>query len=520
MTRLPLPLAGLIALGAGAGAALGFAPHAFWPATLVGIAVLSGLIGAASGKGRAFLFGWLFGVGMFGASLTWIATAFTYQAKMPAALGWVAVVGLAMFLALYTGLAALITRALTRGPIGRSFVLAAAWMLTEWLRGWVLSGFAWNPLGAASLPMAGLAQLAAFIGALGVSGLVALGGGSLWAMVQPGAGRRQRLAGAAIAGGLFVAAITGSRAPAPGAAGPMLVIVQPNIGQDVKYAAGADEAHLQRYLDMTRAGLAATARRPALVLWSESAVFGLPETDPALRARLASVLGPGDLLLFGGVAAIRDADGQLTALTNSLFAIDAAGTLLGRYDKAHLVPLGEYVPARQLMTAIGLARLTPGDIDFQPGPGPRTLPLPAMPAVGVQICYEIIFAGAVVDRAHRPQWLANISNDAWFGPSGPPQHLAQTRLRAIEEGLPVARATPTGISAIIDARGTVRAASRLGEAAITTAPLPPALPPTLFARLGHLASALFGLALLGIGLVIDRAGSRNSAPHQFYRDSI
>jgi apolipoprotein N-acyltransferase len=159
---------------------------------------------------------------------------------------------------------------------------------------------------------------------------------------------------------------------------------------------------------------------------------------------------------------------------------------------------------RRVMEAIGLARLTPGDIDFQPGPGPRTLALPGMPSVGGQICYEIIFAGAVVDPVHRPNWLANISNDAWFGPTGPPQHLAQTRLRALEEGLPVARATPTGISAVIDARGHVIAASRLGEAVTTAATLPSPLPPTPFARWGHLTSACLALILLIAGILLDR----------------
>lgn len=504
------PLLLLLALGAGAISALGFAPYDVWPAIIAGIAVLIALIGTTPTKARAFLYGWLFGIGHFTIGLTWIATAFTFQDKMPPMLGWVAVVLLAMFLALYIGLAALAARALARGTIGRSFVFAAAWMLVEWLRGWVFSGFAWNPLGAAALPMAGLGQLAAIIGALGLSGIVILAGGSAWAIVEPGADRRQRLTGAAMVAVIAItAAFTGTiPQPAANPANPMIVIVQPNIGQDVKYAPGADEAHLQTYLTMTRQGLANATRRPALVLWSESAVFGLPEEDPALRARLADVLAPGDLLLFGGVAAIRDAGGNVTALTNSLFVIDAQGQIHGRYDKSHLVPLGEYVPMRALMEAIGLARLTPGDIDFQPGPGPRTLALPSMPSVGGQICYEIIFAGAVVDPYHRPAWIANISNDAWFGPTGPPQHLAQTRLRAIEEGLPMARATPTGISALTDARGHIIASSQLGEAAIITGTLPAPLPPTVFARLGNLASAAFAAVLLGIGLLLDRSRRR------------
>ena len=125
--------------------------------------------------------------------------------------------------------------------------------------------------------------------------------------------------------------------------------------------------------------------------------------------------------------------------------LHADGTLGPRYDKAHLVPYGEYLPMRPILSAIGLSRLAPGDIDFWPGPGPHTLDLGRFGKAGLQICYEIIFSGQVVDRAHRPDFLFNPSNDAWFGSWGPPQHLAQARLRAIEEGLPVIRATPTGI---------------------------------------------------------------------------
>ena len=240
------------------------------------------------------------------------------------------------------------------------------------------------------------------------------------------------------------------------------------------------------------------------MVWSESSVPYLVEEDAAVRARLAAAIGPGDLLLFGGVAANRAADGKLVSLTNSLFVLDAKGKLRGRYDKAHLVPLGEYVPARSLMTALGVARLAPGDLDFKPGPGPRSLDLPGFTRVGVQICYEIIFPGAVVDAAKRPGWIVNISNDAWFGPAGPPQHLAQARLRAIEEGLPIVRATPTGISAVIDANGRIVASEAPGKIGVISVSLPPPLPETLFARFGHQTTLVFGLLLAGLALVIDR----------------
>jgi apolipoprotein N-acyltransferase len=380
---------------------------------------------------------------------------------------------------------------------------AAFWMLGEWLRGWVLTGFAWNPVGAAWLEAPAIAQLAGVIGALGLSALVVLAGGGLWLLTMT-ASRRTGIGLVVIVGAGALVAATLPEPPASN--GVPVFLVQPNIGQDVKYAPGAQDAHLRKYHDMTREALAKAApgRPPAVILWSESSVPYLVEEEPQVRAFLASALGPGDLLLFGGVAANRDAAGNVLSLTNSLYVLDSGGALLGRYDKAHLVPLGEYVPARALMTALGVARLAPGDVDFLPGPGPKTLALPGFPAVGVQICYEIIFPGRVVDATNRPGWIATISNDAWFGPSGPPQHLAQARLRAIEEGLPIARTTPTGISAMIDAHGRVVDKIPAGVEGALSAPLPEALPPTLFARFGHQVPGVLGLLLIVLALRLDR----------------
>ncbi|OYU15405.1 MAG: apolipoprotein N-acyltransferase [Alphaproteobacteria bacterium PA4] len=560
---MTLPVSLLLSLVAGAAAALGFEPWGLWPLTVLGIGVLFALVDAAPGRRTAAWLGWAWGVGHFTTGLTWIATAFTFQAKMPAALGWVAVVGLAMFLALYVALAAALARALPWSSTSRALGFGASWMLAEWLRGVLLSGFAWNPLGAAWLNVPGLPLLAEFIGALGLSGLMVIAGAALWLIAQPAVALTQRLAAGGMMLALLMGAVIGNGQDGETffADNPAVLVVQPDIGQDVKYVPGAEAAHLQAYIDLTRAGLAeagddgsaeapngnlssdgatapdalpANAGRPVeeapildsmggatdavkaagvdsdfgdrvesastLVVWSESAVFGLVEEDAALRRQLASALRPRDLLLFGGVAAVRDAAGNVTELTNSLFVLDARARIVGRYDKAHLVPLGEYVPARTLMTALGLARLAPGDLDFRPGPGPRTLALPGAPAVAPMICYEIIFPHAVINQRQRPAWIANISNDAWFGPSGPPQHLAQARLRAIEEGLPIVRATPTGISAIIDAHGNVVASQPAGGRGTIGATLPPPLPQTLFGIYGHQTSAVLGLLLLLIGL--------------------
>jgi apolipoprotein N-acyltransferase len=580
----------LVALVAGAIAALGFEPVALWPLTLVGVTVLVAMVNTAATPRRAALLGWAFGIGHFTAGLGWIATAFTYQAKMPAILGWVTVVLLAMFLALYAGLAAWLARRFASGAVARVLALAAAWMLAEWLRGWVLSGFAWNPLGAAWLSAPGIAQIAATGGALALSGIMVLAAGGLWLIVRPGNVMGMRLVGGGMVAAVVITGLVGAGSEKsfyyPDATS--LFIVQPNIGQDVKYDPAREDSHVETYLELTRTALAAAANNPddafgrsaevdaaiaalefdklapdasatsapgvtpplanapsadappvpasappatppavatpaapdaaaapaedaaavarpgALVVWSESAVPYLVEEDAAVRARLAGAIGPNDLLLFGGVAANRAPDGKLLSLTNSLFVLDAKGKIRGRYDKAHLVPLGEYVPARPLMTALGVARLAPGDLDFKPGPGPRSLDLPGFARVGVQICYEIIFPGAVVDANKRPGWIVNISNDAWFGASGPPQHLAQARLRAIEEGLPIVRATPTGISAVLDANGRIVASEAPGKVGVISVSLPPPLPETFFARFGHQTTLVFGLLLAAAALVIDR----------------
>ena len=168
------------------------------------------------------------------------------------------------------------------------------------------------------------------------------------------------------------------------------------------------------------------------------------------------------------------------------------------------MPYGEYLPMPWLLKPLGLARLVPGDMDFSAGPGPRNLRLPVFGQVGVQICYEIIFSGQVVDEAHRPRLLFNPSNDAWFGRWGPPQHLAQARMRAIEEGLPIIRSTPNGISAIIAADGRLLATVPHLTAGAAEAPLPAALPPTVFSRLGNMLALAVAMALAAIGVAIRR----------------
>ncbi len=498
-TRWPRWLA---ALALGAVSATGFAPLGLWPVTLVAVALWMALVRAAPGLRAALAVGWWFGLGHFIIGNDWIATAFHYQDAMPAWLGWIAVTLLALYLALFPALAAGLGWAggRRRGD-AYPLILAAAWIFAEWLRATLFTGFAWNPLGVIWLDALGVARLAPFIGTYGLSGVAILVAGGLMLL-----GERRWKAGAALAAGpiaIGVALLLAEGAPVP-ASGHAVRIVQPDIGQQDKWRQGFEERNFARLASLS----GTPGPEPRLLLWPEAAVPEyLEESRPEdirARARIARLLGPRDIMLTGGTAIEWGKDNFAAGARNSLFAIDARGRILARYDKAHLVPYGEYLPMRPILSAIGLSRLAPGDLDFWPGPGPRSLGLPGFGKVGVQICYEMIFSGQVVDSAHRPDFIFNPSNDAWFGPSGPPQHLAQARLRAIEEGLPVIRATPTGISAIIDARGNLAASLPWRTAGAITGRLPAAPPPTPFARYGNILPILFAGLLVALAIAHRR----------------
>ena len=492
---------------AGLGSALAFEPVGAWPLILIGFAVLLWLVERAPGLRSALARGWWFGVGQFTLGLNWIATAFTYQAAMPAWLGWVAVVLLSLYLAVYPAAAAGLAWRWGRGHrLALVLIFAAAWIVTEYLRAVLFTGFAWNPAGAALLPTA-LSWPARWIGTYGLSGLVMLAAGALLLALG-----RQAKAAAALAVALLAstAAAWAFAAEPPAGAGPGARIVQPNIGQEQKWSPEFASRNLARLAQLSRRG----AARPELLIWPEAAVTETLQDQRRLpvyqldaevtRRQVQGVLAPGQLLLTGGVT-VQSADGmRASGATNSVFAIAPGGGILARYDKAHLVPYGEYLPMRPVLSALGLSRLAPGDLDFAPGPGPRTLDIPGAGLVGFQLCYEIIFSGEVVDRERRPAFIFNPSNDAWFGAWGPPQHLAQARLRALEEGLPVVRATPTGISAVIDAQGRLLNSLPQGEMGVIDARLPLPAPPTLFARFGNALPLGFALFLVMVAIAPRR----------------
>ncbi len=507
----------LLALAAGALSATGFAPLGAWPVTLVCFALLIHLVAAAPNWRGAFWRTWLFGLGHFTVGLNWIAHAFTYQDTMPHWFGYGAVVALSLYLAVFPAVGALTayafsrsSRAKSRGvsptsgqrpstalgtsELGIVLLLSAAWIATEWLRATLFTGFAWNPLAAIFVPW--LTPAARIVGTYGVSGLIVLLAGALWLLA-----RRTWMPAAAIVAALAIVPLPAILGSAPIAhSGPRVRVVQPNVSQDEKQDVEAQAAHIQQLVRLS----GPPGDSPRLLLWPEAAIDNgyLLEEEPGLRRFVAKALGPNDVLLTGGIALEYDRQGRAIGGRNSVFAMGPDTRIYARYDKAHLVPYGEYLPMRAILTPLGLSRLVPGELDFWPGPGPQTFAIPGVGPIGFQICYEIIFSGQVVDPAYRPIFVFNPSNDAWFGSWGPPQHLAQARLRALEEGMTIVRATPTGISAVIAPNGRLEASIGLGKQGVLDARLPAPLPPTPFVRYGTLLPALLALILVALGVVI------------------
>ena len=513
----------LAALVLGLLAATGFEPLGLWPVALAAMAAFAALLGEARDARRAALLGWLFGVAHFTFGNNWIAAAFTHQAQMPALLGWVAVPLLSLYLAVYPALAALGARALAgpqesggRRPWALAFAFAGCWILAEMMRARVFTGYAWNPfamvlLGPFDRP--GLAALSPWLGTYALSGLAVFLAAAVAALV------RERRRGVAAAVAVLLAVGMYLPAPPAGEGTVRFTLVQPDLTQD---RIGDPRFYEANFVRLAQLSLPRREDGGRLVLWPESGLAdylrpGYPQRyydrttalgDPRYaRERLGRMIGPDSALMTGAVDLEIDRQehggGRAIGAYNAVTALDSSGAILGGYAKAHLVPYGEYLPMRPLLEPLGLSRLVAGTIDFLPGPGARTIDLGAHGKAGVQICYEIVFSGEVADRGNRPDYLFNPSNDGWFGTFGPPQHLAQARMRAIEEGLPVLRATTTGISAVIDARGVVRQHFAQLAGGRMDGVVPPAAAPTLFARLGNalpLGWAMIFLVLAAVAL--------------------
>jgi apolipoprotein N-acyltransferase len=492
----------LAALALGALAALTLPPFHLYP-LLLAFAGLLDLLRHAERRSTAFVLGWCFGFAHFLVGLYWIGIAFFTDAERFGALAAPAVLLLCAYLACYPALAAWLTVLHRwRSPVAAALVLALAWTAGEVARGVLFGGFPWNLIGYAFAQSTAISQLAALIGIHGLS-LLAVALGALpvvWLEPQERA-RWQPLAAAGLI--LVVIWAGGALRLADAVAEPVaavhLRLVQANIAQEHNWQPDGRGRAFERHLALSMAD----ARPVSHIIWPESAASYPLDQDEVARGMVAKVVPPGGLLLTGGERF--DLSAKPPRAWNTLFVIDHAGAVVAHYDKRDLVPFGEFLPLRDVLSRVGLAKLTHGSIDFQAGPGRQTITLPGLPPVSPLICYEAIFPGSVVDPDVRPDWLLNITNDAWFGrSSGPYQHLAMARLRAIEEGLPLVRSANSGISAVVDPWGRVQARLGLGETGVLDATLPQPTPQaTIFARAGVVIVLVPAGALALCALILE-----------------
>ena len=502
-----------LALAAGLAAALAHPPFGFLPG-LLGYAVLLWLLDAIDGPRplrSAFLRGWLMGLSYFALSTWWIAEAFMVDAANQGWMAPFAVAAMAAGMALFWGLAAVLYRLVKPAGVRRVLVFAGAFAVLEWTRGHILTGFPWNLPGETWRAGSAVSQFAAVVGAYGLTWitLAIAAAPAVWRD-----GKRGRILVGVAIGGLAVLYVGGAtylarHHPGPPYAPTMVRIVQADIPQESKWDAGRFAQIVQAYVSLTAKPYAGKAAD--IVVWPEGALplaindYMVPGSW--VRQAIVDALQPGQLLLIGGYRYEGTPDKPV--YYNSLVALRREANdvvLVGIYDKHRLVPFGEYLPADALMTKLGVKSMAHLGDGFATGPEPA--PLRVAPDLLVQplICYESLFP-RLAKPVHGVRAIVNVSNDAWFGvTSGPLQHLNLASYRAIETGLPIIRATPTGVSALIDAQGRI-ADQRLGlgESGVIDGVLPPVSATTPFTKLGHLPFAMLLLISIGAGIP-QRAG--------------
>ncbi len=502
-------------LVAGAAAGLAMPPFDVWPLLFLAFPVLIWALDDAAPR-RAFLTGWLFGLGYFSVCFYWIGIAFlvdaaTYLWMMPFMVG-----ALSGGMALYWGLAALATVLLRRQGLARIIAFALCLALAEWLRGHLLTGFPWTAPGLAVIGMGALAQTASLIGMTGLTLFIVLWA-SLPALFGFASLRRREIIAAllliALLPALWLWGSTRLSATQDDPATKVNIrIVQPNISQDDKWRGDNARPIFDKLKFLSSQ---ASPQRPngiadvSVVIWPESSVsFYMDESVEGLN-ELADMLPDGTALVMGALRREKGAEGERRVF-NSVLGLDSDANVAARYDKWRLVPGGEFLPFESILEPLGFRKVVTVPGSFAAGPGPRNIALPGLPPAAVLICYEAIFPHDLVDPTQRPDWIINVTNDGWFGKSsGPYQHLAQARLRTIEQGLPLARAANTGISAIIDSYGRIVTSLGLGQEGVLDGTLPKALPPTLYARAGDWMLLVLMLLLGAIGIVV-----RQSKPKQ------
>lgn len=496
-----------IALAAGALSALAMPPFSAWPVLALTFPIAVWLIDGAQGATRlrsalaAAAIGFCFGFGYFLAGLWWIGSAFLVDADV---FGWLlpfAVAGLPALLATTHAAGFALARLIWSPGWPRILAFAASVGLSELARGHIFTGFPWNSYGYALADQPWFGQFASVFGVEGLT-YVALAVFAAPALLADPKPSRAYLA-SALAVLVALAGFGAARlalSPTAFDTATTVRIVQPEIPQDMKSQDSARDTIMDAYMALTDEAKDPTRRGfedARLVVWPESAFPFMLSRTPEALARIGRSLAPGAALVTGSVRGERRPDGSGEAdFWNSLHVVGDDGAIHGTYDKIHLVPFGEYLPFQSFLESLGLEAITRQRGGFAVGDRRAVIALPGGKRFRPLICYEAIFPEEVAPE-ERPDFLLNVTNDAWFGRTpGPYQHAAQARARSIEQGLPMVRSANGGISSIVDAHGRVIAAARLGERGVVDGLLPLPIEPTVFVATNGLLHLFFPVAFL------------------------
>lgn len=485
------------ALATGVLLALAFPRPHFLLLAWVALAPLLAALVQKRARARLFFYGWLAGLVFFAGTCSWIYGVMRLHGHLSAPAAGGILLLLVAFMGLYFGLFSLMV-----GELARRWQLAALWAApfvwvgVEWLRTYFpFGGFPWNLLGYAVAPEVGWIQPAAYVGVYGVSFLI-VAVNALVAAAWMAPSRRRAVLLAVVALVLGGAAFRGRRLP-PLPAGEPALLVQTNLPQtayDPEWTAHHQDEMTQLEQLTREAARPEAGARPALILWPEIPVSLYFHRDPVVRGRLLQLAQATRSYLLVGIVDFREA-GERLRPTNSAVLLAPDGSLVGQYDKIHLVPFGEYVP---LGGGLGfLQPLTEEVSDFVPGREPAVLPA-GESRLGVLICYEAVFPALVRESVARgASVLVNISNDGWFGGSAAPaQHLNMARVRAVETRRYLLRATNTGITAVVDPYGRLTALAPSDARTVLAAGFAPRREVSAYVRQGDWFAAL--CALVGV----------------------
>ncbi len=512
----------VISFVAGALSVLSMAPFFLWPLLFFTFPVLLLILDAelrdepkrlrpsgffSSHYFRVGVIGWFFGFGYFVAGLYWFAHAFLVEADRFALLIPLAVLAMPAFLSLFYALA-VVPVCFVSGRVARYFSLVFGFGVMEWLRGHILTGFPWNALGYGLTANDGMLQLASLFGLYGLNFLAVLFFAAPFLIIgyaEKGGRKRSRTVFAIVMALMAVAASWGYyrlniKRDLAFVEGVQLRLVQPNIPQikkmDLAYVPW-NFRELLRYSNTVNGKFKLDGMTH--LIWPEVAVRALLAEQPDAISEIAKLLPDGVSLIAGSLR--REQVDDSFRVYNSLMVFDDQARLKAVYDKTHLVPFGEYLPLQWLLERIGLEQITRQKGGFSAGDGTRWMKADGLPPFSPLICYEAVFPDKIYQAGKRPEWLLNVTNDAWFGDStGPYQHFHQSRVRAVEEGLPLVRVANTGVSGVIDAYGVVLQKMPYGVGGIIDHRLPKAIPLTYYSWWRYFIFPIF--AFLSILLMV------------------